>query len=234
MIATPMYGGMCCGEYTRSMLDVIPTLTSAGVDVSTAFIYNNSLITSARNQLASLFMQHEFTHLLFIDADVNFQARDILSMLAADKDVIAGIYPKKRLNWARVEMAVKAGIPTEELQNHTGDLVVNLVNHGKEQVVNANEPVEVFAAGTGFMLIKREVFEKLRDEVDTYKEDDDSITHEYFFLMKDPVLGKQLSEDYAFCWLCRDNGVKIHVAPWVRLGHTGTYQFNGSVIPVTS
>lgn len=234
MIATPMYGGMCTGQYTRSMLDVIPTLTSHGVNVATAFIYNNSLITSARNQLAAIFMAHDFTHLMFIDADIQFEAKDILTMLAADKDVIAGVYPKKRINWERLEMAVKAGVPTEELQNHTGDLVVNLVNNEREKVVKAAEPVEVYGAGTGFMLIKRGVFELLRDKVDTYLEDDDSVTHEYFFLMKDPELGKQLSEDYAFCWLCRDNGVKIHIAPWVRLGHTGTYQFNGSVIPVAN
>ena len=234
MIATPMYGGMCCGEYTRAMLDVIPTLHASGVDVSTAFIYNNSLITSARNQLANMFLKHDFTHLMFIDADIVFQARDIVSMLEADKDVIAGIYPKKRFDWSRVEMAVKAGVPTNELQNHMGDLVVHLVEGKKEQVVKYMEPAEVYGAGTGFMLIKREVFETLRDKVDTYKEEDGTDTLEYFYLKKDPATGRQLSEDYAFCWLCRDNGVKIHVAPWVRLGHVGTHQFNGSVIPVTN
>ena len=66
VVGTPMYGGMCTGQYTRSMLDVIPTLTSHGVNVATAFIYNNSLITSARNQLAAIFMAHDFTHLMFI------------------------------------------------------------------------------------------------------------------------------------------------------------------------
>jgi hypothetical protein len=234
LIATPMYGGMCTGEYTRSMLNVVPTLSSAGIAVSTAFIYNDSLITSARNKLATIFANHEFTHMLFIDADIGFEAQDIVTMIQADKDVIAGIYPKKKLNWGRVEMAVKAGVPTEQLQFHTGDLVVNLVGHEREKKVKPDEPVEVWGAGTGFMLIKKEVIERLKDKVDSYLDDDDSVLYEYFFLKKDPVLNKQLTEDYAFCWLCRDNGIKIHVAPWVRLNHTGSYTFTGSVIPVSN
>jgi hypothetical protein len=234
LIATPMYGGMCTGEYTRSMLSVVPTLSAEGISVSTAFIYNDSLITSARNKLATIFANHDFSHMLFIDADIGFDARDIVSMIRANKNVIAGIYPKKRLNWQRVEMAVKAGIPTDQIQYHTGDLVVNLVGHEKEKTVKPDEPVEVWGAGTGFMLIKKEVIETLKDKVDSYLDDDDSVLYEYFFLKKDPAINKQLTEDYAFCWLCRENGIKIHVAPWVRLSHTGSYTFTGSVIPVSN
>jgi hypothetical protein len=234
LIATPMYGGMCTGEYTRSMLSVVPTLSAEGIAVSTAFIYNDSLITSARNKLATIFAKHDFTHMLFIDADIGFDAKDIVSMIRANKNVIAGIYPKKRLNWQRVEMAVKAGIPTDQIQYHTGDLVVNLVGHEKEKTVKPDEPVEVWGAGTGFMLIKKEVIETLKDKVDSYLDDDESVLYEYFFLMKDPTINKQLTEDYAFCWLCRQHGIKIHVAPWVRLSHTGSYTFTGSVIPVSN
>lgn len=232
LIATPMYGGMCTGEYTRSMLNVSPVLGTEGVSHSMAFIYNDSLITNARNKLASIFIKHDFSHLLFIDADISFDARDILTMLRADKDVIAGIYPKKRINWARVDMAVKTGVPVQDLQFHTGDLVVNLLDHEKEKQVRITDPVEVSGAGTGFMLIKREVMEKLKDKVDTYLDDDDTLLYEYFFLKKDPVINKQLTEDYAFCALCREHGMKVYVAPWARLSHIGTYTFTGSVIPV--
>lgn len=233
LIATPMYGGMCTGEYTRSLMGVEPVMGSVGVSVSMAFIYNDSLITNARNKLATICMGHDFTHMMFIDADINFDAWDIVSMLKADKDVIAGIYPKKRINWERVEMAVKAGVPTAEIEKHAGDLVLYPINRDREQEVPVNEPLEVTGAGTGFMLIKKSVLEKLADKVDTYKDDDNGTpVYEYFFLRKDPELGKLLTEDYTFCWLCRENGIKVHVAPWVTLGHTGTYKFNGTVIPV--
>ena len=231
MIATPMYGGMCTGEYTRSMLGVGPALGAANIQHAAAFVYNDSLITSARNKLATLFLKTDNTHLLFVDADIAFEAKDIVSMVVANKDVIAGVYPKKRMNWARVEMAVKAGVPTDQLENHAGDLVIRLVEDEMEREVKVTDPVEVWGAGTGFMLIKREVFEALYDKIDHYEDEDGSPLHEYFFLKKDPKLNKQLTEDYAFCALCRDNGIKIHAAPWVRLSHTGTYTFTGSVIP---
>jgi len=214
------------------MLAVAPVLGNEGISHATAFIYNDSLITNARNKLATIFMKHDFTHLMFIDADIAFDARDIVMMLRADKDIIAGIYPKKRINWERVDMAVRAGVPVNELQFHTGDLVVNLLDHEREKQVKVTDPVEVFGAGTGFMLIKREVMEHLKDKVDTYLDDDETTLYEYFFLKKDPVLNKQLTEDYAFCALAREHGMKVYVAPWARLSHTGTYTFTGSVIPV--
>ena len=231
LIATPMYGGMCLGEYTRSMLNVSPVLGAAKIQHAAAFVYNDSLITSARNKLATLFMNTDNTHLLFIDADIAFDANDIVSMVIANKDVIAGVYPKKRLNWARVEMAVKAGVPTDRLEDYAGDLVIRLTEDELEREVKATDPVEVWGAGTGVMLIKREVFESLYNKIDHYEDEDGSPLHEYFFLKKDQKLNKQLTEDYAFCALCRENGIKIHAAPWVRLSHTGTYTFTGSVIP---
>ena len=198
------------------------------------FRSNNSLITSARDQLANIFLKNNFTHMLFIDADIKFNVDDIFSMLDADKDVIAGVYPKKEINWHMVHQKVLEGAKPEELTNYTGSLVVNLVDNEKEKVVKAGEPLEVFGAGTGFMLIKKSVFERLEPHVERYIDSSSEMEiNSFFFLMKDPDTGKQLSEDYAFCRLCREHGIKIHVAPWVRLGHSGTYMFEGSVVPVT-
>jgi len=233
LIATPMYGGMCSGEYTRSSLGIIPTLNKNGVDVAFAYIYNNSLITSARDQLAAIFLQHDFTHLMFIDADIKFDADDIWRMIQADKEVIAGVYPKKEINWHMVHRMALAGAGPDDLPRYTGSLVVNLMDYEKERVVKTHEPVEVFGAGTGFMLIKRSVFESLAPHTDTYVDSNsEKSIHNFFFLMKDPHTGKQLSEDYAFCHLCRKHGIKIHVAPWVKLGHSGSYLFEGSPVPV--
>lgn len=231
LIATPMYGGMCTGDYARSLAHLPIMLNANNVDVSFAFIFNNSLVQSARNSLADIFMRHDFTHLMFIDADIRYNPQDVLGMLWADKDVLCGVYPKKEINWGLVEHAVKQGVTAKDLTHFTGSLVVNLTDYAKEQEVKVNEPVEVTAGGTGFMLIKKRVLQKLVEHVDSYLDDAGNEISEFFFLMKDPVLGKQLSEDYAFCYKCREHGIKIHVAPWVRLGHTGTYTFEGSVIP---
>lgn len=232
LIATPMYGGMATGVYVQSVTQVPVMAKESGVEVSFAFVYNNSLIPHARNQLADLFLQGDFTHLFFIDADIEFRPSDFMSMLAADKDVIAGIYPKKKIMWELVHAAALRGVPAQELPKHAGQLIVNFLGDHKDCIVSLLEPFEVKAAGTGFMCIKREVFGKLKG-LTTFRQDDRVLT-DYFPLMNEPDTQVQMSEDIAFCWLCRQNGVKIHIAPWVQLKHMGSYIYDGMPIMVSS
>lgn len=232
LVATPMYGGMCTGVYTQSITQLPILAKESGVDVSFAFIYNNSLIPHARNQLADIFLTHDFTHLFFIDADIEFKPADFMSMLAADKDVIAGIYPKKQITWELVRDAALNGVPAEQLKEYTGQLIVNFLGEHKDRVVPLLEPFEVKAAATGFMCIKREVFERL-EGLNKFREGDKTLT-EYFFIRNDPESQVQMSEDIAFCWVCREQGIKIHVAPWVKLKHMGNYVFEGMPIMVSS
>ena len=89
-------------------------------------------------------------------------------MIAADKDIICGIYPKKEINWQTVRNAMAAGVPDDQLKNHTGNFVVNLVNYEETVTVPIGEPLEIWNGGTGFMLIKREVYEGLVGKLPTY------------------------------------------------------------------
>ena len=106
-------------------------------------------------------------------------------------------------------------------------------------VVKVDKPVEIWAGGTGFMLIKREVFEDLKDKVSSYKNDVTILAGdlgqepiiEYFACSIEPETERLLSEDYHFCRVARLNGHKIYAAPWVRLGHFGTYLFEGGLLP---
>jgi GT2 family glycosyltransferase len=117
-------------------------------------------------------------------------------------------------------------------------MVVNLVGYSGSVTVPVDKPVEIWNGGTGFMLIRRNVFETMKDTVKSYLNDvrdlgqslgQDRI-YEYFpvFIDEDERL---LSEDYAFCRLARDAGFKVYAAPWVSLGHFGTYLFEGGLIP---
>ena len=170
-IATPMYGGMCAGYYTQAMLTLQNQAQQAGVTVTYSFMFNESLITRARNALVHNFLKSEATHMMFIDADIKFNPADIFPMLEVDKDIICGIYPKKEINWGAVRAAVDRGEPNEKLQFNTGSFVVNLVGYENSVTIPVNQPVEIWNGGTGFMLIKREVFEKLADKVPTYHND---------------------------------------------------------------
>ena len=239
-IATPMYGGMCTGFYTQSIISMPKLFADSGVDISFSFMFNESLIQRARNALTHAFMkQDHMTHMMFIDADIKFNPYDILHMLAADVDVICGIYPKKEINWGSVERAIKDEVPTDQLKNFTGSLVVNLVDYSGEVTVPVDKPVEIWNGGTGFMLIKKEVFTKMKKKVKSYVNDVHDLAgtlqvdriHEYFPVMIEPGTERLLSEDYAFCHIARKQGIKIYAAPWARLGHLGSYLFEGGLLP---
>ena len=238
-VATPMYGGMCAGFYTQSILQLTKVCADNGVQLSFSFMFNESLITRARNSLAQTFLKTNCTHLMFIDSDILFDPRDVVTMLQADKDVICGIYPKKEINWNSVRRAMDQGVPEDQLKFHTGSFVVNLVNYAGEVTVPINEPVEIFNGGTGFMMIKREVFDTLRPHVPCYSNDvvdlnktmvqGDQIA-EYFATSIEPETNRLLSEDYHFCRIARLEGIKVWAAPWVNLAHTGSYIFEGQLL----
>lgn len=237
-VATPMYGGMCTGSYAVGLMQLPLTLSSAGIRMYYAHMMNESLITRARNSLAHDFLASDSTHLMFIDADIGFNPSSIVEMVQRDVDICCGLYPKKEIHWARVTNAVQSGVPPEQLKDHTGTFVVNLVDDKKVEMEETNL-FEISNGGTGFMLIKREVFEALADKVPEYTSDmymatevvkQPKMIKEFFATSIDPEAGNRLlSEDYHFCKIARKQGFKIHAAPWVQLSHTGTYVFSGAL-----
>lgn len=238
-MATPMYGGLCNGGYTLGVLNSVAAFAGAGIRMYYAYMQNESLITRARNRLAYDFLQTpDATHLMFIDADISFNPEDIVKMVAADKDIICGFYPKKEINWQMVEEAVKKGVDFKDLADYTGTFVVNLIGGAKEQYGDINQVMEIENGGTGFMLIKRSVFDALKDKVPSYTNDmyavaekdmSVKVIHEYFATSIDEESNRLLSEDYHFCKLARKHGFKIYAAPWANLTHSGTYNFKGNL-----
>jgi len=240
LIATPMYGGVCTGAYCQGIINATQVLAQHGIESVMSFMYNESLITRARNALAQAFLKSDATHLMFIDADISFNAMDIVGMLAANKDVIGGIYPKKEINWQSVRQAIASGVPDDQLKHHTGSFVVNLVDYAPSVTVPVNEPVEIQNAGTGFLLIKRNVFEELKPHTPFYNNDVADLgntlqareeIHEYFSTSIEEGTNRLLSEDYHFCAQYRKIGGKIYGAPWAVLSHIGSYQFDGRLVP---
>ena len=100
---------------------------------------------------------------MFIDSDINFNPQDVLALASLcnkDKPIIGGPYPKKCIAWEKVRNAVDAGLADEnpnELEKFTGDFVFN-PTAGTTQI-KIDEPTEVLEVGTGFVMIRREVFE---------------------------------------------------------------------------
>lgn len=238
-IATPMYGGMCAGFYTQSIIQLLTTCQANGVDAEFSFMFNESLITRARNSLVHTFLKTDCSHLMFIDSDIKFRASDVIHMIRADKDILCGIYPKKEINWHTVKAAFDRGVSIEDMKFNTGSFVVNLVNYAGEVTVPMHEPVEIFNGGTGFMLIKRDVFNKLGESVPSYSNDvvdlggkmkQSEPIKEFFTTSIEPGTNRLLSEDYHFCRIWRESGGQVHAAPWCQLAHIGTYTFEGQLL----
>ena len=127
-VATPMYGGMAHGLYIKSCLDLQTTMSKYGVETKFSFLFNESLITRARNYLVDEFLRSDFTHLLFIDSDIHYNPQDVIAMLALDKDVIGGPYPKKSINWSNVAQAARnhPNLEPKELLSLVREYVYNV------------------------------------------------------------------------------------------------------------
>jgi hypothetical protein len=229
-IATPMYGGIAKNNYTISMQNLLVKLSNRGHSITTTTIGNESLITRARNTLAHKFMASDCDALLFIDADHGWDADDVARMVEEGKDLIGAIYPMKGLNWENIRAAVIAG--KQNLEEYSGIFAINLLS--EEQDFNSQKPFKVKDIGTGMMFVTRKVFEDLKPHCKEYKNNNvgdtgvqfGEMVTEYFTTIIDEN-GILLSEDYAFCRMWQNIGGEVWSAPWVRITHSGDYNFSG-------
>ncbi len=210
----PCYGGMLTEQTFMSYIKWANTARQLGIDWTVETMTNESLISRARNTLTAKFLNTEgSTHLMFIDADIGWEPWHLLVLLDRQKDVIGGLYPMKSLP---IKWCVN-GIP------------------GKEEG-SAEDPnlVEVSKTGTGFLLIKRDVFEKLdaHPAVKPFANDIGLPTELNPFMKTyfDTAVreGRYYSEDWTFCENWRDLGGEVWVDKRVLLRHTGTYTFDAA------
>lgn len=230
-VATPMFGGMCYSHYASGLMDLGIACRDIGIQVCSRFIINDPLLMNARNILVHQFLQTDFTHFLFIDADIGFLPNDALSMIAQDLDVIAGTYPMKRINWRSVRQAANNGVEHQYLRYFTSFHTFRQIDD-IDQEIALEKPFEVAHAATGFMLIKRKVFEALADKVLEYQygRPEEAPWAMKKFFDTTVVDGMLHGEDVAFCKLVRENNMKVYIAPWVSLPHAGTFTFEGKVV----
>ena len=245
-IATPCYGGQIGEPYFRSMMRLAILCNKYNIQYTISTLANESLVTRGRNTLTSFFMENKAaTHLFFVDADIEFNPEDVLRMVAYDKDVIVGAYPKKAMNWTSIINAARADENENEetIEGHSSNYVVNFDfvkdkdNKPTPQVQIEDNLVNLKDAGTGFMCIKKEVIQKLFDKHPEMKYVNDinvdqkfePFMYALFDTMIDPESRRYLSEDYTFCRLWQNNGGTIYLDPRTALSHVGHYTFRGNI-----
>jgi hypothetical protein len=240
MIALPCYDQLISEPTVMSLIRTVLAFKEIGLKFSICTM-SDSLISRARNQIAAKFLANEeFTHLMFIDCDLGFEGEDIIKMLWHNKEIMTAAYPIKDLKWDLVEKNVKKGIPTEEILENSLRFVVNTVKDGSNGSIKVdNGAIEVYDAGTGFMLIKREVFEKLIDSYPELKYVDDTggLTGEekdwsyaFFNSYIDPDTKRFLSEDYGFCRYWQEIEGKVWTDPSVKMMHLGRFKYEATMI----
>lgn len=243
-IAMPTYGGMLYSLTAKSLIDQVKLFEQYKIEYVHSFLMNESLIQRARNYLSDEMVNRtDCTHLLFIDSDIVFNPQDILAMVAVDKEIVCGPYSKKSVNFERIWKAVQKNpaLPASEYEKLTGDIAFNPVP-GTEKF-SIDEPLEVMDGATGFMLIKREVFEKFQAAYPEQMYRPDHQTEHFhsgreicafFDCIIDPESKRYLSEDYFFTQKCRKIGIKVWMLPFVNLGHCGYYMYQGNLQAVAA
>lgn len=201
LICTPCYGGMVTAAYLRSCLDAKAQFHIGGLRHDWLIGWNESLVTRARNEMTATFLKTDWSHMMWIDADIEFEPEGIAALWNKDHDIGVGVYSMKRAD--------------KPLSAWRGGKLVKL-----EEC--PNEPFDVDYAGTGFMMIRRNVIETLAATAESYEGPNGRVPALYMT----PVHNDGFeSEDYHFCRIAREAGFKVMADPSIRLGHWGGHRY---------
>lgn len=210
MVAIPAYDGKLNIQGAFALAQLATEAPKYGFTLQLAHMSGSSIITRARNYLVKYFMDSDATDMLFIDADVRFKADDVIRILAMSdgKDVVCGSYPRrggKTSFFTDIDFG-----PNDDVYFDDGLLRVKRI-------------------GTGFMLIRKHVIEKLiaAHPEWAYHVDIDDSTHYSIFDFKSTPKG-YVGEDYLFCDRVREHGMTVHLDPDINLGHFGTNEWTAN------
>ncbi len=233
-LATPCFGGLVTAGYMQSVLALVQIAAEAGFDLTHALLGHDALITRCRSTLLGSFMDSGASHLLFVDSDIAFTPEQVVRLLRAGKDFVAGMYPIKSLNWGRA--------PLHRRLHAEADEAACLMYVGRPCEPPERESddglVTAIYAGTGFMMVSRDAVARL---IAAYPHTayraihawplpsgPERERHALFDTMILPETGEYLSEDYAFCHRWRAIGGRIWLDTSSRLTHVGSFEFHGN------
>jgi hypothetical protein len=241
-VATPVHSE-CSIHYTQALLKFQQACMMNGIMVSFSLL-KSSLVTQGRNLCVANFLGDpgKYTHMLFIDSDIDFKFETIMKMLKFDKEVIATPYPMKHIHWEQIwERLQKGKITTQDELMKAGFIypikMDNLIDENNKQISVVNGLIEVSHAPTGCMLIKRQVFDKMIKEYPGDFIDQATIvngeakTNPYMYNFFDTIHEKEskkyYGEDFGFCKKWTKIGGKCYCLIDEYITHVGEYQYNG-------
>ena len=242
LVSTPVHSEVSI-HYTQSLLAFQQKCMVNGILVSFSLL-KSSLVTQGRNLCVNAFMEeskkHAYTHMLFIDSDIEFSFDTIMKLVAAEKDVVAAPYPLKDLDWGKIANRIKhkniQDGDTMSKQGFTWPLKLD----GQNQITAINGVAEVSHAPTGCMLIKREVIEKMikhfpqleinQPTIVNGKETRKKNFYNLFDTLHDPETKRYFGEDFGFCKRWTEIGGKCHILVDNYITHVGEYCYTGRLM----
>jgi hypothetical protein len=225
LIGTPMYGGAVMGNY---LLSVTATMRWAGIlnlKVDTEYLFGATYLELGRNYIANAFYNSDATHLVFIDADNGFLPNNFFELILTQKDIVGGLYPRRKVNWKAVHAAALAGIPPEGLKHCAGDFPMHpLAGH---DITIGHEPQKVLSMPTGFLCITRKAFETYVRAFPERKTTPGNPGHfgiEFFRAGVQEINGSRGfdTEDNLFCKDLLTLGINTWFCPWMNVSHYGS------------
>ena len=234
LVATPVHSDVSM-HYAQSLLHLQKWCFHNKVRIGFQLM-KSSLITQGRNMCVAEFLKKGFTHLLFIDSDIAFNEGAAGRLIEANKDVISIPYPLKDMNWDKgfkmiQEGKIKSALDLKNKAFYRYPFKVP----DPENIKIQNKVIEVTHSPTGFMMIKREVFEKMIIAYPNLRIDQDQLVNgkveklghmwNFFDTLFDPEKRTYLGEDFAFCKRWRDIGGTCHAWIGDYITHVGEHQY---------
>lgn len=238
VVMTPSHDGKYFHNYVISLMNFSSAAREIGMPLEVYLHRGESLITRARNNCVADFLSNPtWTHLFWIDSDIGFSVQAALRLLLSDYDVAAGVYPLKRDRWPHSSAGTE-GLNAEEVFVRHAHYTVNAEANEQGNIDLEVQPdgfMKMQEAPTGFMVIKRNVFERMMKHYpelqympDSVGVADKGLHYRFFDVMVDPVTRRYLSEDYGFCRLWAGMGESIYIDANSNLTHQGAKLYRGS------
>jgi len=247
-ILTPCFASLCYVNFVSCLMNTIALFRQYGVELVVEFCRNDSLVSRARNNLVARAMSNpKMTHMIFIDNDITWDPLDILKLMVSDKHIVGGIYPLKNYNWNKITAGPNAVANMIERKNASQfssmiddesmiqyNLLKYNVNYLSTTLNIEKNLTKVKHIATGFMMIQRNVIEKMSaafpstkyvDDVQFLKDNENEFAYALFDCGVEE--GHYFSEDWLFCHRWTKMGGFIWADISINLTHTGIEDYRG-------
>lgn len=201
-LAVPAYDGVAA-PFVSSLFASVAELPHR---LDMEIFAGNCHVDDSRNRLVRDFLETDCEQLIFLDVDVSWQPEHLKRLVEYDRDIVAGVYPRR---------ADEQPFPVKPLPG--------------ERWSDADGLVEVEGVPTGFLKIKRRVFEALSNIATHHRSSDDAPGRSTIPIIFERALNgmSRVGGDIEFCRKARSAGFKVYVDPMMELGHQGIKHYHG-------